>query len=72
MKREGGYNVEDLDWRAIRTLVAFNGKDALRYCDLPPSIGHKTMEMLAARGLVEVVDESVWPFSKYYAWRRKR
>ena len=65
-------NVEDFTKRALRALEAFKGEEKLRYCDLPPLIGYKTMRLLVARGLLEVVDNTAGPLSKDRAWRLKR
>lgn len=45
---------EDLDWRAMLVLEEFKGREVLRYCDLPPGVGYKTMADLVQRGMVRV------------------
>ena len=61
--------MKDLDRRSKRALQAFEGHGTLRFCDLPPSVGRKTMARLVAAGLVEVVDPNVGEHSVGYRWR---
>ena len=44
----------------------------VRYCDLPPGVGHKTVERLANKGLAKVVDPRAGRHSKAFTWRLVR
>jgi hypothetical protein len=59
-----------LNWREKSVLQAFEKQAVLRFCDLPIGVGHKTMRLLIAKGLVEVVDKNIGVFAKDRRWRR--
>ena len=55
---------EELDWRAKLVLKEFEGREVMRYCDLPAGVGLKTMDILVRLGIVKVVDEPGKPHSR--------
>jgi hypothetical protein len=61
-----------LNWREERVMGAFEQQAELRYCDLPPWVGFKTMRALIEKGLVELVDKNVGEFAKDRRWRRTK
>jgi len=61
-----------LTWREELVLQAFEKETALQFCDLPAGVGHKTMRSLIARGLVELVDNTIGEFAKDHRWRRTK
>ena len=58
----------DLDWREKLVLQAFEGRTVLRYCDLPPGVGHKTMEYLVDKGIVRIATADIGPHASEYGW----
>ena len=59
-----------LNWREESVMRAFEQQAELRYCDLPPWVGYKTIRGLIEKGLVELVDKSIEEFAKDRRWRR--
>lgn len=47
---------DDLDYREKIVLNALETRGLLRYCELPPGVGYKTMDRLVKRGIVRAVD----------------
>ena len=58
-----------LSSREQAALNAFEGKNSLRFCELPSNVGQRTMNRLVARGLIEADDNHVSAFSKNYRWK---
>jgi hypothetical protein len=61
-----------LNWREESVLRAFEQQPVLRFCDLPTFVGPKTMRLLIAKGLVELVDKTVGEYAKDRRWRQTK
>jgi hypothetical protein len=61
-----------LNWREKSVLQAFEKQSVLRFCDLPTGVGAKTMRLLIAKGLVELVDKNIGEYAKDRRWRRTK
>jgi hypothetical protein len=53
-----------------RVLAALSNGDALRWCDLTNSIGHKTLRNMVAKGLIKEIATGVGPYSKHLRWQK--
>ncbi len=61
----------DITWRERKALKAFTAREIIYVSHLPTWIGRKTMASLVKKGILEVVDPDVGPYSSRYGWRRK-
>ncbi len=63
---------ERKDRRVERTLELFEAMGTVRYRDLPPGVGQKTVEQLVRKGIVEIAYPGIGRYSKNFAWRLRR
>jgi hypothetical protein len=59
-----------LGWRHRLVLNAFDGREKLKFHDLPTFVGRSTMSELMRMGLVKAADPTIGPYRKKYEWRR--